>query len=177
MPRVKLSSLGLALVASSIALPVLAQQTQGPERAEVLSRLSACRAIATAADRLSCFDREALALDDAERAGQVLVVDRAEIDKASRDLFGLNLPRFTLFSRLDVPEAANRVETQVREARRSANDDWIFELADETVWRQIDDQNLDRARPGDPVVIRRAAMGTYFLSVNGARSLRVRRQQ
>ena len=155
-----------------------AQTVQTDQRAAALDKLIACRGLADSTERLACFDRESGSFDQAERAGDLVVVDRQQVQQARRALFGLSLPSFTLLDRSASPEPLDRVTTTIRSARRNAADDWVFELEDGSIWRQVDSENLGRRPvPGSPVLVRRGAIGTYFLSVDGARSLRVRREQ
>ena len=65
-----------ALVAASL---LSGQTVPTQERPEALTRLMACRPIADSAARLACFDAAAGALDTAERAGDVVVIDRAGV--------------------------------------------------------------------------------------------------
>lgn len=168
-----------ALLASAgLATSSQAQTAASEARAPVLERLTACRSITSPDERLACFDRETATLDAAERSGDVVVVDRAQVSEARRALFGLSLPRFTLLDRGPAPEVIDRVSSTIKTARQVGQGAWLFDLEDGSTWLQVDREPLNsRARPGQTVEIRRGAIGTYFLSVNGARSLRVRRQQ
>ncbi len=153
-------------------------QTAPATEPTALDRLTACRGIGDAVARLACFDREVAALDAAEDAGDVVVVNREDIRQARRAVFGFSLPSFTLLDRGASPDAPiDRIESTVRSGTRVGDGDWLITLEDGSVWRQIDDQNLNYARGGQPVLVRRGAVGSYFLSVDGARSMRVRRQE
>lgn len=175
-----LSGCCLSVALLALASPSWAQSPQNavsPGRAGVLDRLAVCRTVTDPVTRLACYDQEFATLDSAERSGDIVVVERAEVQRARRALFGLDLPRFNVFDRGAAPEAIDRVESTIRTARRLSDGDWLFELEDDSIWRQTDGETLSRARTGMPVLVRRGAMGAYLLSVDGARSLRVRRQQ
>lgn len=167
-----------ATLISAVAPAGLAQGQDAAEpRAAVLQALTACRAISDNAARLACFDRESLALDQAEQAGQVVVVDRAQVEQTRREIFGfsLNLP---ILSRGVQAEEINSVSGVLRSARQGADGKWVITLEDDAVWRQVDSESLaSRPRPGAAVEIRRATLGSYMLTVNGGRVLRVRREQ
>lgn len=154
-----------------------AQATQPASRADIIERLSACRHVVEPTARLSCFELESARLDDAERSGEVVVVSRDEVRQANRSVFGLTMPGFSILNRGRPLETVDRIETQLVSASRLAGDLWLFTLEDGSVWRQIEAANLNRVRPGAKVMIRRGAVGSYLLSVDGARSVRVRRQQ
>ena len=170
---------GFVMSGASGVAPVAAQATQASGRAIILERLTACRVITESADRLACFDRESAVLDQAERAGDVVVVDREQVRVARRALFGFSLPSLAVFERGEAPEQIETLTTTVASARQvGGRGPWLFELENGAVWRQIDDETLGtRPTPGSAVVIRSGAFGSYLLSVNGARSLRVRRER
>src|SRR5690606_3142643 len=173
-----LRPLAAAAVAAGFALVAAPAAAQLPVegRAAVLDQLVRCRAIAAAAERLACFDAAASALDAAERAGDVVVVDREQMRQTRQRLFGLSLPDVPIFERGERPEQVDSIETTLVSARQRPLGDWIFELADGSVWEQIDNERINTStRPGVPVRIRRAAMGSFLLSVNGARSVRASR--
>lgn len=167
-----LAAAGLSLVG---AAPALAQD-QG--RPEIVDRLVACRAIADAAQRLSCFDTGVAALDAAERAGDVVVVDREQVRETRRQLFGFSLPSMPVFSRNEQVEQVENMTTTLSSARRLPDGKMLFTLENGSVWRQIDfDRYNGSTRTGGAVNIRRAALGSYLLSVNDARSVRVSRDR
>ena len=183
--RSKTRGAGLALGAlvGLFALPctpVVAQSApSAAQRASVLDDLSRCRAIADGTQRLACYDTAAGAIDHAERTGDVVVLDRTQVRETRRRLFGLDLDSVNIFNRGERPERVDSIESTL--ARASGGDrgqPWMFELADGSVWRQIDGERLrTNPRPGVPVSIRRAAVGSYLMNVNGARALRVRRDR
>jgi hypothetical protein len=166
---------GLAALAAASTLSTQAAPLQ--ERPETLERLMACRGIADNAARLNCFDTAAGALDTAQRQGEVVVMDRAGIAETRRELFGFEMPSLP---RLFGPEGAveiDSIETTLQSASLVGEGRWVFRLADGSVWRQIDSE---RARfqnsPGQPVRVRRASLGSFLLTVDGSRAVRVRRQ-
>lgn len=61
------------------------QEATGTNPADALA---ACRGIADSAARLSCFDRTAEAFVRARDNKEVVVLERAEIQKTRRSLFG-----------------------------------------------------------------------------------------
>ena len=50
-------------------------------------------------DRLACFDAAAARLDEAEKKGDIVVVDRRQAQEVRRQAFGFTLPSLTLFDR------------------------------------------------------------------------------
>lgn len=166
---------GLAAVA---AVATLSGQAAPPqERAETLSRLTACRAIADGPARLSCYDAAVSALDSAERQGDVVVMDRAQIGEARRQLFGFEMPTLPRLFGNEGEATLDSIETTLQSATQVADNRWVFRLADGGVWRQIDSDPLrSRPRPGEAVRVRKAALGSFLMTVGDGRAVRVRRQ-
>ena len=174
-------SVRLAIAAAailSLAAGASAQRPrQGEERPEVLSRVVQCRSIASAQERLACFDREVAVMEAAQSSGQLVAMDRQQVRRTRRSLFGLSLPDLGIFGDdNEDEEEASRIESTVRSATQNANGKWIIELADGARWLQTDSRNLNFApRPGQPIRIRCAAMGSYLANVNNQIAIRMRR--
>ena len=164
---------GLAAVSSEAA----AQSPPASERPELLSRLLACRSVEASEGRLICYDAATRALDSAEREGRVVVVDRAQVSATRRQLFGFELPSIALFDAGQAAERIDSVESTLTRASLGGDGKWVFVLADGGVWRQIDSQRVTfHNTSGQPVRIRRAALGSYLLTIGNSRAARVRRQ-
>jgi hypothetical protein len=153
----------------------------GREQPALFQALVRCRAIAEAAARLQCFDAAAAALDQAAERRDIVVVDRGQVRESRRRLFGLALPRLPIFGGGDDgredPEEITQLEGTVARASQDAYGHWVVRLQDESLWVQTDANVLAlRPRPGQPVLIRRAALGSYVMRVNGQPGIRVRRQ-
>ena len=147
------------------------------ERPEVLGRVVECRAIAAPEERLACFDRAVAALDAAQTSGQLVAMDRQQVRRTRRSLFGLGLPDLGIFGDdNEDEEQARQIESTIRSASQNAVGKWIITLADGARWLQTDSRNLNiEPRQGHPVRIRRAARGSYLANVNGQVAIRVRR--
>jgi len=154
---------------------VAAQQSQRDQPA-ALSRLLDCRAIASAEERLACFDREAGAMDVAVKREDLVVMDRQQIRKTRSSLFGFALPDLGIFGDKDEDAAIAKVESTVRSVNSGPDGKWVITLADGARWLQIDSRDLPiEPRPGHKIVIRRAALGSYLANVYGQTARRVRR--
>ncbi|MFC5371472.1 hypothetical protein ACFPIF_02855 [Brevundimonas faecalis] len=167
--------------ASATALVVLltatgtSAQNSPDQRAALLQRLNECRSVASPEARLACFDAASAALDQAERNGDVVVVERGRIEDARRAIFGFTAPRLPAF--LGGPEQSDieSIETTLVSATR--NDGWTVRLADGSVWKQTDTAAVSfRPVEGTPVRVRRAAMGSYLMTVGRNPAMRVKRQ-
>lgn len=146
-------------------------------RPQTLDRLLNCRQLTSDAARLACYDTAVGAFETAQQRGEVVVVDRAQVNEARRQLFGFALPRVTLFDQDGRDAPVEAIETSLVRATQTGEGRWVFTLADESVWRQIDSERVNfRNRPGQDVRIRRAALGSYLMTIEDSRAVRVRRQ-
>lgn len=157
-----------------------ADQASTPDlgRAITLRDVALCRSIAADQERLACFDRAVAALDAAERTGEVVVLDRAQVRETNRQLFGFEIANpFAGRPNVTPEPAIDAIETTLTSAGGSGDGKWLFRLADGSEWRQIDSGDARfRNRAGEPVRVRRAALGSYMLTVGNSRAIRVRRQ-
>ena len=167
-----------ALLCTAFAGPVLAQQAASTTRPELLDRLIGCRDLTDTGARLSCYDTATAALDSAERKGDVVVVDRAQVTEARRQMFGFDLPSMpNIFERGGRVESVEAVETTLVRASMGPQNSLIFTLADGSVWRSVDTSTPQVSnRPDQKVRVRRAAMSSYLMSVANGPGFRVRRQ-
>ena len=174
-------SLRLALAAAvilSLAAGASAQRPRpGEERPEILSRVVQCRSIASAEERLACFDREVAAMDAAQSSGELVAMDRQQVRRTRRSLFGLAIPNLGVFGDdNEDEEQASRIESTVQSATQNNLGKWIITIEDGARWIQIDSRSLNfPPRRGQPIRIRRASLGSYFANVNNQTAIRMRR--
>lgn len=158
-------------VALSLAGPVAAQENASP-----VGGLLACRAESDNAKRLACFDRASARLAEATASKEVQVVTREDVRQTRRSLFGFTLPKLPLFSSDDsANETPDKIETTIRSARSEGYGKFTLVLEDGAVWRVTEALRIPPAA-GDKIVIKKAALGSYMLKINGgrvARALRV----
>jgi hypothetical protein len=143
-----------------------------------MQKLADCRKITEDRARLGCYDAAASALDEAEAKGDVVVVDRAQAREVRRQAFGFSLPSLDIFDRggSGADDSADRMTAKVARAYRRGDGKWVFELEDGAVWSQVDDAALPKgARGGSEVAIRKAALGSFFMNVDGQRAIRATR--
>lgn len=154
-------------------LPAAAQETaDSAER--VLGGLRACKGLAEA-ERLACYDRAAAALDRAVEAKEVTLIDKQEVRRTRRGLFGFTLPRIGIFSDEENEEEEGFAElnTTVASVRTVENGRVEFRLGDgsEAVWRTTDAVAFP-PKPGTAVRIRKAALGSYLVKFGKDRIVR-----
>ncbi len=168
---------GLIAVTFILIAPGVAfAQEPERERTGVLQGLVQCRAIADSAARLNCYDTATAALDEAERAGDVVVVDRGDVRAAQRQLFGFTLPTLPILTRGRPVEEIQAVTSPLTSATLQGAGKWVFTLEDGSVWRQTDTQAVRQTpRIGAETTVRRAAMGSFLLNLGFGRAIRVER--
>jgi hypothetical protein len=169
--------MSLTLAALAITAALAGQDAPPQQRPESLERLVACRAITDNAARLACYDSAAGALDSAERQGEVVVIDRAQVAETQRQLFGFEVPSLPRLFGDREAAPIEAIETTLQSASQVGDNRWVFRLADGGVWRQIDSEPVRfQNRPGQEVRVRKASLGSFMLTVGGSRAVRVRRQ-
>jgi hypothetical protein len=164
---------------SALAAPgfALAKPDDAGQHAAALQSVLDCRGIADGARRLACYDAATAKMGEAEAKGDIVVIDRVQAEKAHREAFGLHVPSLAFVSRALKPEEVNEIHGVVKSARADPYGKWTFVLEDGAVWRQISDQ-LDRdPKAGSKVTIRRAALGSFKMSVDGQPTIRVHRDE
>lgn len=165
------------LTAASLWAGVSYAAEPASSRPEVLQKLFDCRSVADVTARATCYDAQVDALSAAERDRRVVVVDQSEIRQTRRQLFGFPLPDIKLFSprKGEKTEEVTRVETTLTAVSRS-RDALVLTLKEGGRWIQSDTETVGSdPKPGEPIVIRKAAMGSYLANIAKRPAIRVRR--
>lgn len=165
-----------ALLVTAVLASSAAAQPKAGAGPEVLQQLVACRDAPNDAAQLACYRQATEALVRAEAAGDVVVVDRGEVRKLRQQAFGFSLPSLSLFDKGESEAELNSVAGQVRSARQDPTGRWVLQLDNGGTWTQVDTTPL-RTTPkgGMPVVITRAALGSYKMKVGDQAAVRARR--
>lgn len=165
--------MALILLAPTTAPASVAAQEAGPAPAAYRAMV-ACAAEADAAVRLACYDRTVAALAAATREGEVIVVDKAEVERRQRDAFGSRSE-----PALTGPdgEELDQLDSVVAGISYTPFGKLVLRLENGSVWRQLDSRDLARpASPGMAVSLRKAALGSYLANIGGQTAIRVRRE-
>ena len=167
---------------AALALAQSASAQRAPKTPRAISplvrALEQCRQIADPAQRLACYDRTGPALVDASKKGDVTVVDRGQLREARRSLFGFSMPKLPFFagddSAADVPD---KLETTITRVHDFQNGRYQFVVAEgNATWETTEDSiGLRTPRVGQRVTIRRGPLGSYFIRIDGGRSVKGRR--
>lgn len=169
----------VALFAATVIFgtSVSAKEAETPQAPPaVVARVVACSAVADPSERLACYDREVANMNQAQKSGDLIAMDRQQVRKTKRSLFGLSLPDLGVFG--DDEDSNSAIETSIKSVSQTPDGKYIFTLAEGGRWKQLDSRNfiVDPAA-GQPIRIRRAAMGSYLANVNNQIAIRVRRIQ
>lgn len=163
---VRIAVFGAAML---LAVPAVAQEGATAD-------LVRCRATTNDAARLACYDAAVAAFETARAQGEVVVLSRSEVAETQRRSFGFDLNVLNPFDSDGQPEELASVDGTLARARQ-AGGKWIVTLEDGSTWRQLDNASpYFRTAAGTPVHIRRAALGSYMMTIGGAAPLRVRRE-
>jgi hypothetical protein len=162
-----------SLLALAAPAPASAQD------ADYLAELKACRSIEDEDDRLECYDTKVGAMVSASDAGDVRIVDREDVRRTRRQLFGFTVPDLDILEGDEQDkEAREMLETTVTSARQLTNMSWRFTTAENAVW-EINNAPA-RFRPinaGDTVIFKEASLGYYFVRINGQMGVKGKRIQ
>ena len=165
-----------AAVMLSMSGPATARKPASTSTPAQIQRLMACRTLTESAARLTCFDREAAAMEQAVARRDLVFIDRERATEARRSLFGFSVPSFGGLFGGGEDDEVKQIDGVVVSAGRNADGGWVIRLGDNSTWSQTDDTPLALApKPGQKVIVRRGALGTFRLSVNGQPGLKVKR--
>lgn len=159
--------------AIALALPVTSSAQEDDAAPDHLQALDSCRNISENTARLACFDRE-VALVMAEReSGAIKVVDAEDIRETRRSLFGFSTPKSGVFA----PEGEEEklLQSTITSLRQVRADYWEVTIAEGSVWRASDTPRRFKPKVGDPVELEEAALGSYWLRVDGKAGVKARR--
>ena len=169
---------GIIILAAMAACgPAVAKDKPAPV-SPLVTAIDRCRQIADGVQRLACYDNAAGALVKAATSGEVSVVDRTEVRRVRRSLFGFSMPRLPFFSGdTTAGEVQNQLESTITSVNALNNGYWRIVIADNNAVWEITDSSIsfDPPRRGQKIVILRGPLGSYFLRINGQVGVRGRR--
>lgn len=147
--------------------------------AALLEGLRSCRAIAAQGERAACYDTAVGALLAAVESGDVRLVDREEVRRTRRQLFGIPLPDIAILKgdgKDEEEQPDDLFETTIASGRQVGKATWRFTTVEGAVW-EINNppRKLQPFAQGDKVVFKKASLGYYFIRINGATGVKGRR--
>ncbi|WP_210358767.1 hypothetical protein [Sphingomonas beigongshangi] len=140
----------------------------------LLQILASCRAIADNNERLACYDRVSKAVEEARQRKDIVVLDREQVQKTKRSLFGFSLPSIKLFGDGKDDDSLKQLVGTMRASAAQPGGLIRFTLDDGGVW-ETTEQSMNRLREGDVVTIKPGSLGSYIATAPGRRAVRVRR--
>lgn len=162
----------LAAACLAVTTPAIADDKPGEVADPQMDALRACLAEQSDPARLACYDRAARAIIAATDAGDLRVVNRAEVRETRRKLFGFSLPDFSIFKDRGTrdEEKIDNLTTSIAAVRRaeSRTPGWLLTTAEGAVWALTDvPRRMMTPKVGQPMEIRSASLSSYFVRVNG----------
>lgn len=163
--------------------PAVADQPQKAEGPELYRQLVACKDLADPGERLGCYDRQVAAFAAATDKRDIVIADREEVRKTRRGLFGFTAPIGRLLgmgedAKGKDADEIDTLETKVARVGRSSGGGWRLTFEEGGTWEQIDTRGFVLSpKIGQKAVISKAALGSYFVSVDGQRAIKMRRVQ
>ena len=175
------SLLGVLAAAGLLAPAASALAARAPSvasRTAVAQAISDCRKVEDKDARLACYDRAADAFEQAQAAGQVVVMDRAQVHEVKRQAFGFSMPSLNLFGRGPKEEEITRVSLKLSGAHQDGDGKWVMTTDENAVWRQIDTADVfDPPHAGSTLAVRRGVLGSFFCNVDNDAAMRCTRTQ
>lgn len=168
------------LIFFSVPLFAIAPTPSPAPPAKAITDLQACRGISDVTERANCYDRAVDALSAATLKGDVVVVERGEVRKARKGLFGFTLPRIGfLTGKADNAEDVadeKELKTTVVSARSIGNGKWRFAVEGGGLWETVEaNTGFTDPKPGVRVKIEKGIMGAYFVTVEKGRRVQAKR--
>lgn len=160
-------------------LPAMAV-AQDADEASPLDPLKACQAESDPTARLACYDAAVGEMVAASDQGELRIVDAETVRKTRRSLFGFSFPDFGLFGGDGDENGEDEIETletTVTSVRYLTPNSFTFRIAEGDALWQVSDapRRLMKVESGDSVVIKQAALGSYFIRFDGQNGVKGRR--
>ncbi|MEP6784401.1 MAG: hypothetical protein ABI898_01525 [Sphingomonadales bacterium] len=169
----------LAVAVVAWSAPSLAANTTVPTSKPVAA-LQQCRTVADPATRVACYDRAVDALTAATASNEVVIVERQEVRKVRKGLFGFSVPRIGfLTGRADNVEDkadAAELETTITASRSIGNGKWRFTVEGGATWETVEtNMGFSEPLPGRKVLLEAGSLGSYFATVGKGRRVQAKR--
>lgn len=164
--------LGMAFVSGHAAAQDGA--SEAGEDTNFVATLSSCRGLADDSARLACYDREVTSFVDAASRDEVRIVDSDDIRDTRRRLFGFSLPRISLFGNGEDGDELTELDSTITRVRKINYNTYQFQIEEGDAWWQYKIQSVRSRAPevGDPVTLKKATLGAYFIRVDGRRGVK-----
>jgi len=172
----------LAMPLCLLSAPMVqAAPRQQQPRPEIFSNLLQCRSIPDNVARLACFDQQVGAMDAAAQRDEVVVLDKSELNKTRKTLFGFSFPKLPFLGGADddgdnvAQDGVSQVDATIASVRSLGYGKWQIGLEDGAQWMTTEVVTGRDPKVGLKIQIKRAAMGSFMGKVEGGRAVRMKR--
>lgn len=144
--------------------------------ARLVEEIGKCRGIASASERLQCFDRTAAPLVSAKESGRLLILDRERTVERKRARFGLTMdaPFGTAPNPDDDPTEVREISSTIAAVGPGGYARYNLALANGSVWQTLDPVRFIPEK-GAAITIRAAALGSFKAAITGLQTIKVKR--
>lgn len=181
--RVAISPRAALMTLSALLAPAMlfAQETDAAKPG-YLDDLKTCQLLSDDAERLACFDAKVAAIITANEAGDVRVVDREDVIKTRRSLFGFNVPDVGILKdeepEKDEDGKDKLFETTITSVRYFSSKRARFTTQEGAVWEMNSiPRRLARIKPGAVAVFKPGSFNYFFIRIDGQLGVKGRRVQ
>lgn len=177
----KMSHILLLAIPLCLAAPGASAPRKQQPRPQILDDLLQCRTVTDDAQRLACFDRQVAAIESASQRDEVVVLDKAELGKTRKTLFGFSFPKLPFLGGDDdeeekekQAEGYSQIESIIASVRSLGYGKWEIRLEDGAQWVTTEAVTFREPKPGMKIEIKRASMGSFLGRIEG-RAVRMKR--
>ena len=150
----------------------------------------ACAALEADTERLACYDAAVGRLKAAEEAGEVTTVTKTEIEKVEREAFGFSMPSLPTLTMPKFGRSASdgdsdrsaegelqTITAAVTNVSVSKINGLRVTLENGQIWQQTDSRKIyySKKKGVKDAEVRRAAMGSFMMKLDGGSAFRVKR--
>lgn len=176
----------LSIVATGAILGMTGGQAAAKESSNKndsphLEALRACQNETAPEARLACFDKAVSTLLSADEEGELRVVDREDVRKTRRSLFGFGLPDLGIFKshgNREDDQDFEQLETTITAVGGSRSTGYLITTEEGAVWSLSQVPNrLMTPKAGQKIEIKKGALSSYFLRINGQPGVKGKRVQ
>ncbi len=162
----------LGCAASSLTITSIAHSQDFSGTPTYVEDLRSCQLIVEERERLACLDKSVSAILDATNSGELRIVRQEQIEQTRRSMFGFVQPKNGLFG---AKEEIDTLQSQIT-LTRSIRGGWIITIEEGSVW-QLNNvpARLSAPKTGDSVEFKKAALGSYFIRIDGQMGVKGRR--
>jgi hypothetical protein len=163
-----------------IAMPTVVIAAEPAPVAKQVTALQGCRTKVDPVERLACYDKAVDVLTAAAASQEVVIVERSEVRKARKGLFGFSLPRIGFLAGRngnaeDEADVA-RQETKIVSSRAVGYGKWRFVVEGGAIWETVEvNMGFDDPLPGRTVLLEKGSLGSYFAKVGKGRRVQAKR--